>query len=92
MTFSPTAISAPQRFATDWKRVGASGCVLLLSVVALVSVVSTAQVQLWFGLAQILSAHAARLPVVARLGNWLAPLVMIGVGLYILGNTATDMS
>ena len=47
---------------------------------------------LWFGLAQILSAHAARLPAIARLGNWLAPLVMIGVGLYILGNTATDMS
>ena len=46
---------------------------------------------LWFGLAKLLSAHAARLPVIARFGNWLAPLVMIGVGLYILGNTATDM-
>ena len=46
---------------------------------------------LWFGLAQLLSAHAARLPAIERLGAWLAPLVMIGVGLYILSNTATDM-
>lgn len=46
---------------------------------------------LWFVLARVLSRHASRLPLIERLGHWLAPLVMIGVGLYILGNTATDM-
>jgi cadmium resistance protein CadD (predicted permease) len=45
----------------------------------------------WFGLARLLGAHASRLPMLERLGRWLAPLVMIGVGLYILSNTATDM-
>ncbi len=46
----------------------------------------------WFGLARFLGEHALKLPVLERLGRWLAPLVMIGVGLYILGNTATDLS
>ncbi len=46
---------------------------------------------LWFGLARWLGSRALKLPVVSRGGRWLAPLVMIGVGLYILGNTATDM-
>ena len=45
----------------------------------------------WFGLARLLGARALRLRGVERLGRWLAPLVMIGVGVYILGNTATDM-
>ena len=45
----------------------------------------------WFGLARLLGAHALRLPMLERLGRWLAPLVMIGVGIYILSNTSTDM-
>jgi cadmium resistance protein CadD (predicted permease) len=46
---------------------------------------------LWFGLAQLLSHHLGRLSLVDRLGRWLAPVVMIGVGLYILSNTSTDL-
>jgi cadmium resistance protein CadD (predicted permease) len=46
---------------------------------------------LWFGLARLLGRRALKLPAVERFGSWLAPLVMIGVGVYILGNTATDM-
>jgi len=46
---------------------------------------------LWFLLARMLSGHVGRLPAIDRLGRWLAPLVMIGVGLYILSNTTTDM-
>ena len=45
----------------------------------------------WFALARLLAANALKLPALERLGRWLAPIVMIGVGLYILGNTATDM-
>jgi cadmium resistance protein CadD (predicted permease) len=46
---------------------------------------------LWFLLARLLGGHVNRLPAIERLGHWLAPLVMIGVGFYILSNTATDM-
>ena len=46
---------------------------------------------LWFVLARVVGAHALNLPAVEKAGRWLAPLVMIGVGVYILGNTATDM-
>ncbi len=46
---------------------------------------------LWFMLARVLSGHAGRLPLIQRISHWLAPLVMIGVGFYILGNTATDV-
>lgn len=46
---------------------------------------------LWFLLARLLSLHASRLPAIERLGRWLAPVVMMGVGFYILSNTATDM-
>ena len=46
---------------------------------------------LWFGLARVLGKRAVKSPIVGHLGRWLAPLVMIGVGVYILGNTATDM-
>ncbi len=49
-------------------------------------------VVLWFGLARLLGTRASKLPVLARLGGWLAPLVMIGVGVYILVNTATDLA
>lgn len=45
----------------------------------------------WFVLARVVGAHALNLPAVEKAGRWLAPLVMIGVGVYILGNTATDM-
>lgn len=45
----------------------------------------------WFGLARLLAAHALKLPALERLGGWLAPLMMIGVGIYIFVNTATDL-
>jgi cadmium resistance protein CadD (predicted permease) len=46
---------------------------------------------LWFWIAQWLSYHASRLEVITRVGRWIAPVVMIAVGLYILDNTVTDM-
>lgn len=46
---------------------------------------------LWFWFAKMLCYHAARLEVITKIGPWIAPLVMIAVGLYILDNTATDM-
>ena len=50
-----------------------------------------AMIIVWFGLAQLLSHHMGRLTLVDRLGRWFAPVVMIGVGLYILSNTSTDL-
>jgi cadmium resistance protein CadD (predicted permease) len=46
---------------------------------------------LWFWFAQLLCYHASRLEVITKIGRWIAPVVMIAVGLYILDNTATDM-
>ena len=46
---------------------------------------------LWFWFAQWLSYHASRLEVITKFGRWIAPVVMIAVGLYILDNTVTDM-
>ncbi len=46
---------------------------------------------LWFWFAKMLCYHASRLEVITKIGPWIAPLVMIAVGLYILDNTATDM-
>jgi cadmium resistance protein CadD (predicted permease) len=46
---------------------------------------------LWFGLARMLSTRAARLESFERVGEWLAPLVMVGIGIYILTNTASDV-
>jgi cadmium resistance protein CadD (predicted permease) len=46
---------------------------------------------LWFGLARILGNHAARFEVIERYGHWIAPIVMVVVGLYILDNTRTDV-
>jgi cadmium resistance protein CadD (predicted permease) len=46
---------------------------------------------LWFLLARVLSHRVGRLTVISRLGHWLAPLVMISVGLYILSDTVTDV-
>lgn len=46
---------------------------------------------LWFRVASLLSHHAARLEVITRLAGWLAPFIMISVGIYILVDTATDV-
>jgi cadmium resistance protein CadD (predicted permease) len=45
----------------------------------------------WFGVARFLTLHTSRLRGVTLAGKWLAPVVMILVGLYILDNTATDL-
>ncbi len=45
----------------------------------------------WFGLARLLESHAARLTVLERYGHWVAPIVLILVGLYILADTSTDV-
>ncbi len=45
----------------------------------------------WFGVARFLTLQASKLKGVTLAGQWLAPLVMILVGLYILANTATDL-
>lgn len=45
----------------------------------------------WFGLARFLESHAARLTLLDRYGHWIAPIVLIVVGLYILDNTSTDV-
>ena len=45
----------------------------------------------WFVLALFFSRHAARLRGLSAAAEWLAPLIMITVGLYILDNTITDV-
>lgn len=45
----------------------------------------------WFLLALFFSRHAARLRGLSAAAEWLAPLIMIIVGLYILDNTVTDV-
>jgi cadmium resistance protein CadD (predicted permease) len=45
----------------------------------------------WFGLARFLEHHASRLTILERYGHWVAPIVLIIVGLYILDNTSTDV-
>ena len=45
----------------------------------------------WFGLARFLERHAARLAILERYGHWVAPIVLILVGLYILADTSTDI-
>jgi len=45
----------------------------------------------WFGVARLLALHASRLKYVTLAGQWIAPVVMILVGIYILDNTATDL-
>ena len=45
----------------------------------------------WCGLANGLTLHAKRVQSLTSTGRWLAPVVMIAVGIYILSNTATDM-
>jgi len=46
---------------------------------------------IWFLLARFFSRHAARLQGISVIAQWLAPLIMIVVGLYILDNTVTDV-
>jgi len=46
---------------------------------------------LWLLFAGFLSRHAARLHKLSAAAQWLAPVVMIVVGSYILLNTATDI-
>jgi len=45
----------------------------------------------WFGLARFLERHASRLTLLERHGHWIAPIVLILVGLYILADTGTDV-
>ena len=45
----------------------------------------------WFWLAKVASHHAARLNAITKAAGWIAPLMMIYVGIYILLNTATDV-
>jgi cadmium resistance protein CadD (predicted permease) len=45
----------------------------------------------WFWMARIACRHAARLDNVTRIAGWIAPFIMIYVGIYILMNTATDV-
>jgi cadmium resistance protein CadD (predicted permease) len=49
-------------------------------------------IPVWFGLSGLIGRQAARLQAIQRWSRWLAPLVMIGVGIYILTDTATDLS
>ena len=46
---------------------------------------------LWYGLASLLERQAARLSVLERASHWIAPIVLIAVGIYILDNTSTDV-
>ena len=45
----------------------------------------------WFVLASLLSRSAAKMAVIQRVAAWIAPLIMIAVGFYIISNTATDV-
>ena len=45
----------------------------------------------WFWMARIACRHAARLDNVTKIAGWIAPFIMIYVGVYILMNTATDV-
>ena len=63
----------------------------LLRYDAMIAVLFLAMIFVWYGVARILCHQAGRLESVAVVGQWLAPLVMILVGLYILSNTTTDV-
>ena len=45
----------------------------------------------WFGLARLLESQASQIRVLERYGNWIAPIVLIVVGFYILDNTRLDV-
>ena len=57
------------------------------AVVAAGFVLTTAA---WFFLARLLTVHASKLEVVRRVSTWVAPVIMMTMGLYILSNTASD--
>ena len=44
----------------------------------------------WFGIALAVSGHSLLRRGIARLERWLVPILLIGIGLYILADTATD--
>ena len=44
----------------------------------------------WFGLALVIGRNPWMRSGIARLERWLVPLLLIGIGLYILSDTATD--
>lgn len=46
---------------------------------------------IWFWIAKITSQRAAKLDVAVRVAGWVAPFIMIYVGIYILMDTATDV-
>ena len=46
----------------------------------------------WFWMAKVASQRAAKFDAVTRVAGWIAPLFMIYVGIYILMDTATDVS
>ena len=45
----------------------------------------------WFWMAKVVSRRAAKLESVTKVAGWIAPFIMIYVGIYILKNTATDV-
>lgn len=63
----------------------------LLNVDLTIAIAFMIMVCLWFELAKYATTHAKRVKVLSTAGEWVAPIVMILVGLYILDNTATDM-
>lgn len=46
---------------------------------------------IWFAASRFLAQKARGLALIGRYGDYIAPIVMIAVGLYILSNTATDL-
>jgi cadmium resistance protein CadD (predicted permease) len=58
---------------------------------ALITVAFLIVATAWFFLAVIFSRNVSRLRRVSFVAQWLAPLIMIVVGLYILDNTVTDV-
>jgi len=61
------------------------------SVDPFIGIVFVAVAAAWFWIAKLASHHAARLDAVTNAAGWIAPLMMIYVGVYILMNTATDV-
>jgi cadmium resistance protein CadD (predicted permease) len=45
----------------------------------------------WFALASLLSKSAAGMVAIRRIAGWVAPLIMIAIGIYIISDTATDV-
>ena len=64
-----------------------SQAIIDLYIASAFVVVATA----WFWMAKVASQRAAKLDAVTRVAGWIAPFIMIYVGIYILMNTATDV-